>query len=122
MNKNPRIQILLATFNGEIFLRGQLDSIINQEYKSWELLIHDDGSIDNTVMILNEYETNYPKKVKLLDQMSYFSQMEKYFSFKADSNKTRDIITYINIFAKTTLSNGVDASSKIKDKIMANMV
>ena len=62
MNKDPRVQILLATYNGESFLREQLDSIVNQEYKSWELLIHDDGSIDNTIQILNEYENNYPKK------------------------------------------------------------
>ena len=61
-NKNPKVQILLATYNGEKFLREQLDSIINQEYKLWELLIHDDGSKDNTILILNEYQNNYPKK------------------------------------------------------------
>ena len=33
-NKNPKVQILLATYNGEKFLRKQLDSIINQKYKS----------------------------------------------------------------------------------------
>ena len=43
-------------------------------------------------------------KAKLLDQMSYFNEMEKHFNFKADSTKLRDIVTYINIFAKTTLS------------------
>ena len=55
INKNPKVQILLATYNGEKFLREQLDSIVNQEYNSWELLIHDDGSVDNTISILNEY-------------------------------------------------------------------
>ena len=79
MNKNPRIQILLATFNGEIFLRGQLDSIINQEYKSWELLIHDDGSVDNTTSILNEYQKSYPKKVKFLNDQKIFSSATKIF-------------------------------------------
>ena len=39
INKNPKVQILLATYNGEKFLREQLDSIVNQEYKSWNLLI-----------------------------------------------------------------------------------
>ena len=63
VNKNPKVQILLATYNGERFLREQLDSIINQEYKFWELLIHDDGSIDNTFKILNEYKSNYPEKI-----------------------------------------------------------
>ena len=34
INKNPKVQILLATYNGENFLREQLDSIVNQEYKN----------------------------------------------------------------------------------------
>ena len=56
ISKTPKVQILLATYNWERFLREQLDSIINQEYKSWELLIHDDGSVDNSISILNEYQ------------------------------------------------------------------
>ena len=79
MNKDPRVQILLATYNGESFLCGQLDSILNQEYKSWELLIHDDGSIDNTIQILNEYENNYPNKIKLLIDQKIFSSPSKNF-------------------------------------------
>ena len=80
INKNPKIQILLATFNGEKFLRQQLDSIINQEYKLWELLIHDDGSFDNTISILNEYQNNYPKKIKLLlDQKTFSSASRNFF-------------------------------------------
>ena len=79
LNKSPKVQILLATYNGEIFLREQLDSIVNQEYKLWELLIHDDGSNDDTVQILNEYENNYPKKVKLLNDQKIFSSASKNF-------------------------------------------
>ena len=93
MNKNPRIQILLATFNGEIFLRRQLDSIINQEYKSWELLIHDDGSIDNTIQILNEYENNYPKKIKLLNDQRVFSSASKNF-FHLIENRSKEANLY----------------------------
>ena len=78
-NKNPKIQILLATFNGEKFLREQLDSIFNQEYKFWELLIHDDGSFDNTISIVNQYQNNYPKKVKLLNDQKNFSSASKNF-------------------------------------------
>ena len=79
INKNPKVQILLATYNGEFFLREQLDSILNQEYELWELLIHDDGSIDDTVQILNEYEKNYPKKIKLLNDQKIFSSASKNF-------------------------------------------
>ena len=93
MNKNPRVQILLATYNGEKFLRAQLDSIVNQEYKSWELLIHDDGSIDNSIKILNEYENNYPKKVKLLNDQKVFSSASKNF-FHLIENRSKEANLY----------------------------
>ena len=93
LNKSPKVQILLATYNGEIFLREQLDSIVNQEYKLWELLIHDDGSVDNTVQILNEYENNYPKKVKLLNDQKIFSSASKNF-FHLIKHRSRDVNLY----------------------------
>ena len=79
IDKNLKIQILLATYNGEKFLREQLDSIIYQEYKFWELLVHDDGSDDNTIPIINEYQNNFPKKIKLLIDHKIFSNASKNF-------------------------------------------
>ncbi len=93
MNKNIRVQILLATHNGEKFLREQLDSIINQEYKLWEILIHDDGSIDNTKSILNEYQNNYPEKVRLLIDQKVFLSASKNF-FHLIENRSREANLY----------------------------
>lgn len=53
-----KIGVLLATFNGEKFLREQLDSIFNQTKKVDEIIISDDGSSDNTICIINEYIKN----------------------------------------------------------------
>ena len=89
----PRVQILLATFNGEKFLCEQLDSIVNQEYKFWELLIHDDGSSDNTISILNQYQNNYPKKVKLLNDQKIFSSASKNF-FHLIKHRSREANLY----------------------------
>lgn len=50
-----KIAILLSTYNGEKYLRSQLDSIINQDYCDWALFIRDDGSTDRTMEIVNEY-------------------------------------------------------------------
>lgn len=54
-----RVQILMSTYNGEKFLREQIDSILSQTYDNIELLIRDDGSSDNTVGILQEYAEKY---------------------------------------------------------------
>jgi len=45
----PLIGILMATYNGEQFINEQIDSILAQTYKNWVLIIHDDGSQDDTV-------------------------------------------------------------------------
>ena len=51
-----RIDVLVATYNGEKYIREQLDSIINQTYKNIRILISDDCSKDSTPDILKEYE------------------------------------------------------------------
>ena len=50
-----KIDILLATYNGEEYLEEQLNSILNQTYKNFNLIISDDNSTDSTVKILDKY-------------------------------------------------------------------
>lgn len=57
----PRVEILMATYCGEKYIRKQIDSIINQTYQNWKLLVRDDGSSDQTVAILNEYASKDPR-------------------------------------------------------------
>jgi glycosyltransferase involved in cell wall biosynthesis len=51
----PIVSINLCCYNSEKFLRETLDSIINQTYKDWELVIINDGSADSTESIIYEY-------------------------------------------------------------------
>jgi glycosyltransferase involved in cell wall biosynthesis len=62
----PAISICMATYNGEQFLRQQMDSILAQSNQDWQLLIRDDGSIDNTVNIIKDYASRLPSKVRLV--------------------------------------------------------
>ena len=61
-----KIDILLATYNGSKYLHEQLDSILSQSYGNINVIIRDDGSSDNTVMIIKEYEQK-DNRVKLLN-------------------------------------------------------
>lgn len=49
------VSIVIATYNGAKFLQQQLDSILQQTYSTLELIIVDDGSIDDTLKILYKY-------------------------------------------------------------------
>jgi glycosyltransferase involved in cell wall biosynthesis len=61
------VAILLCTYNGERFLKEQLDSIINQTYKHWKVYVSDDGSTDLTLDILEEYKLKLPPgKINIL--------------------------------------------------------
>lgn len=63
---NPEIEILMATYNGEKYVKEQIDSIIHQTYENWKLLIRDDNSTDKTLEILKEYEKK-DKRIKVIE-------------------------------------------------------
>lgn len=51
-----KISILLPVYNGELFLRQAISSIINQTYTDWELILINDGSTDNSENIISEFD------------------------------------------------------------------
>ncbi len=90
------ISVVLPVYNGETYLPASIDSIINQTYKNWELIIVDDASTDNTKNIINKYVTlderikvvhhecnqNLPKSLN-----DGFAQAKgKYFTWTSDDN------------------------------------
>jgi len=52
---NSPVYIILASFNGAEFLAEQIDSLIAQTETRWTLLVRDDGSMDDTVGIIEDY-------------------------------------------------------------------
>ncbi len=61
------IDILMATYNGEKYLRAQLDSILQQTNSDWRLIIRDDCSTDETVQIIKEYGLLQPEKILFIE-------------------------------------------------------
>lgn len=61
------VEVLLAAYNGERYLREQIDSILNQTYGQVRLITADDGSGDRTLDILEEYAGRYPDKVTIAE-------------------------------------------------------
>jgi len=58
------ISILLATYNGEKYIKKSIDSIINQTYADWELLIGFNGTTDNSKEIVSQYNDS---RIKVFD-------------------------------------------------------
>ena len=55
LKENYLITIIVAIYNGEKYLKEQLDSILNQTYSNFNLIISDDCSTDNTKNIIKNY-------------------------------------------------------------------
>lgn len=62
----PRVSVLMSVFNGERSVRNAVDSILAQTFTDFEFIIVDDGSIDRTPRILDEY--NDPRIVRLTNR------------------------------------------------------
>ena len=60
------LDILLAVFNGEKYIRQQIESIMNQSYQDFHLWIRDNHSEDGTLKVIQECMLQHPQKITLL--------------------------------------------------------
>ena len=68
---SPKVSVVMCTYNGEKYVREQIESILNQTYKPYELIIQDDCSTDSTFDIITEY-TNADNRIKSFQNESNF--------------------------------------------------
>ena len=67
ISKSPKISVIIPIYNMEKYLNESLDSVITQTLKDIEIICINDGSIDNSLTILKEYEKN-DKRIKIINQ------------------------------------------------------
>lgn len=81
MYKSPtKIAILLASYNGEEYIKEQLDSIIAQTNNDWTLFIRDDGSTDKTIEIINDFAQKDDRVVLVQDGEKHFGCTKSFLS------------------------------------------
>ena len=61
-----KISIVISVYNCDTYLSEAIESILSQTFTDWELLICDDGSMDNTYSIGRKYKQLYPNKIRLM--------------------------------------------------------
>lgn len=67
---NPRVSILMATWNRAGMIAKTIESVRGQFFKDWELIISDDGSMDNTPDIAREWQKKEPRIVYIRSEMN----------------------------------------------------
>lgn len=97
----PKISIVLPTYNGEKYIQESIESIINQTFKDWELIIVNDCSNDNTSLIVNEYikkdnrirviNNNENKKLPASLNVGFNNAKGEYYTWTSDDNLYKNI-------------------------------
>ena len=65
MEKELLVTIAIPIYNAELYLADTIQSVINQSYQNWELLLMEDGSKDNSMEIARRYSL-YDQRIKLI--------------------------------------------------------
>ena len=75
----PAVTIVIATYNGALFLSQQMESVIAQTYPNIEIIAVDDCSTDATVEILESFQVKYPhiKIIRNQQNLGYIKNFEK---------------------------------------------
>lgn len=57
------VSVIIDNYNYGRFISDAIQSVLNQTYKDWELIVVDDGSTDDSVDIIKEYSDRYPDRI-----------------------------------------------------------
>jgi rhamnosyltransferase len=91
----PHVAVLMATYNGEKYLRQQVDSILAQKNVRVSLYVRDDRSSDNTAAIINEYCTKAGNVFLLNSKPVQLNVTKNFFSIVRDLDLSGiDYISY----------------------------
>lgn len=88
-----KISVVIPNYNYANYISQTIESIINQDYKNFEIIIVDDGSNDNSINVINDYLIHYPFCIKLVCQKN---QGQAFAVNTGLKEVTGDIITWIN--------------------------
>lgn len=138
-----KISIIMPIYNGEKYLNKAIESIINQSYDNYELILVDDGSKDNTREICQSYTKNNKVKYyhiensgvssarnfgidKCTGEYITFLDADDYFDLKA-LEKYNDVITkndydliitsYNEVYKNNTISHNFGYDKQINDNL-----
>ena len=74
------INIVMAVYNGEAYIREQIESILASTYKNWVLTIYDDGSKDHTEELVREYVSQYPNQIQYVKNEKNLGHMNNFLT------------------------------------------
>lgn len=108
---NSKISVIVPIYNCEKFLKGTIESIINQNYKEMEIILINDGSKDRSLAICNKYKQN-DNRIKVIDKMNSGVSDTRNKGIEAANGKYIAFIDADDYLEKNTFSNLINIAEK----------
>lgn len=116
------IVVMMSSYNGEKFIKEQIESILAQTGVKLRLIVRDDGSTDNTLTILNNYQNSFPEIIEIISgnnlgwRRSFFELInhagKKYSSYQYFAFADQD-----DVWLSDKLKNATDSLSALSNMI-----
>ncbi len=74
LNKYPLVSVLIPFYNAEEYLDETIASVINQTYTQWEIVLVDDGSVDGSTSIAQDYASRFPDKIVYVEHKGHINK------------------------------------------------
>ncbi|MBK1897705.1 glycosyltransferase family 2 protein [Chryseobacterium paridis] len=119
IGKENKVSIVLPLYNAESTIAFSVGSVLEQTYKNWELIIINDGSIDNSSDVLTDFINKQTTEIK--DKIIFISQENKgpsYTRNKGIKLATGDFIAFLDsddLWVNEKLHWQIDYLNKFKD-------
>lgn len=84
--EDKKVAVILSTYNGEKYIKNQINSILNQTYKNIKIYVRDDGSKDRTIQILKEYEKKGKIQLYPRENVGFIKSFFECLSFCDDAD------------------------------------
>jgi len=104
----PLVSIIMPSYNSAKTILESINSVIEQTYTNWELLITDDGSVDNTVELLHELELSDSRINVVVNECNKGAGFSRNQSIKRSRGKYISFLDADDIWSPNKLSAQVD--------------
>jgi glycosyltransferase involved in cell wall biosynthesis len=121
---NPRVSVIIPLYNKEEYVLACLKSLENQDYDNWECIIVNDGSVDASMKIVEEFITNSKNTWRVLTQKNNGPSSARNLGIREATGEFIALLDADDIWLPTKLSRQLHFLEKNQnvDLLLSNYV
>jgi len=121
VNSNPKVSVIIPSYNCAQYISEAIESVLNQTYQDFELIIIDDGSQDNTKVIIEKYATD--RRIKYFSRINEGVSSSRNYGIKKASGEYLSFLDADDFWKPSFLQAAVSLVLEGKyDWVLANTI